>query len=162
MDKAEYENIYRNEESHFYYVSLHKLVLTFLKRYKHGRNLSILDAGCGTGRLAQLMQRNGSVSAVDASNEAIRFAKMRGIMPLRASVMELPFKNNSFDVVTSIDVIYHKGVTDDRKALQEMYRVLKKGGILIIRVQANPWLSLSHDRHVHGVRRYTKKCCKIY
>ncbi len=157
MEKAEYENMYVAEESHFYYVSLHKLILSLLKRYAPKKSLNILDAGCGTGRLAELMQQYGNVIGIDMSDEALKFAKKRGLTVQKASVMKLPFKDNSFEVITSIDVIYHKAVNDDVKALKEMHRVLKPNGVLILRVQAIPWLKTSHDRFVHGARRYSKK-----
>lgn len=157
MNKEEYQNIYKNEDTHFYYVSLHKLILALLTKYSTEKKVQILDAGCGTGKLATLMNSFGDVKAFDFSDEAIFFAKKRGIAATRASVEKIPYKDNSFDVVTSIDVIYHKAVIDDISALKEMLRVLKPEGILILRVQAMPWLSLSHDKHVHGKRRYTKK-----
>ncbi len=157
MEKAEYENMYRAEETHFYYVSLHKIILSFFKRYApHKKNLKILDAGCGTGKLAELMLGFGNVVGVDMSDEGLRFARKRGISVKKASVAKLPFRSKSFDIVTSIDVLYHKAVGDDISALKEMYRVLKPNGILILRVQAIPWLNLSHDKYVHGIRRYSK------
>jgi 2-polyprenyl-3-methyl-5-hydroxy-6-metoxy-1,4-benzoquinol methylase len=46
------------------------------------------------------------------------------------SILEMPFKKNTFDVVTCSEVIEH--VTDPQKAIAEMYRVLKPGGILFL------------------------------
>lgn len=68
---------------------------------------------------------------------------------------QLPFKENIFDLVVSVDVIYHKEV-DDQKALSEFFRVLKPGGVLVLRVPANKWLNLRHDKHVHTRERYGK------
>jgi len=67
----------------------------------------------------------------------------------------LPFRANTFDLVTSMDVLYHRQVNDS-KALAEIYRVLKPGGLCIIRVPANKWLKLAHDTHVHTRERYTR------
>jgi ubiquinone/menaquinone biosynthesis C-methylase UbiE len=158
MDKQEYKNMYHAEDTHFYYVSLHKLILQLIKKYSNYDNqLKILDAGCGTGRLAELMSKIGTVTGIDMSDEALQFAKERNITVQKASVMKLPFKDNSFDIVTSIDVLYHKNVTDDIKALKELYRVVKPGGIVIVRLQAIPWLTSSHDKVVHSKKRYAKK-----
>jgi ubiquinone/menaquinone biosynthesis C-methylase UbiE len=160
MEKPEYQNMYNAEEIHFYYVSLHKTILSLIQRYApHKKNLKILDAGCGTGKLAKLMQKYGTVTGIDMSNEALMFAKKRGVTVKKGSVTEIPFPNNSFDIVTSIDVIVSKSV-DDRKALQEFYRVLKPGGILILRVSAIPWLKVSHDKFVHSNKRYSKQMLK--
>jgi ubiquinone/menaquinone biosynthesis C-methylase UbiE len=158
MEKQEYQNMYNAEDTHFYYVSLHKLVLRLIKQYAPVKSrLNILDAGCGTGRLAELMQPLGTVTGIDMSDEALKFAKTRGIKVQKASVMKLPFKNNEFDIITSIDVLYHKAVTDDNKALKEFKRILKPGGIVIIRLQAIPWLKNSHDHVVHSNKRYSKQ-----
>lgn len=163
MEKVEYQNMYNEEDTHFYYVPLHKMILWFLKKYlsnnprlRGNNKLRILDAGCGTGRLAQLMQPYGMVTGIDMSDEALKFARKRGISVKKASVNQLPFSANNFNVVTSIDVLVSKSV-DDTKALYEFHRVLKPHGILIIRVSAIPWLKLSHDRFVHSNKRYTKE-----
>lgn len=158
MEIAEYQNMYHAENSHFYYVSLHKLILQFIKQYRGAvKTVTILDAGCGTGRLGQLMKRYGTVTGIDMSDEALEFAKKRGLAVKKASVTKLPFQDNRFDVVTSIDVIVSKEVTKDTDALNEFYRVLKPGGILILRVSAIPWLNVSHDRFVHSNKRYSEK-----
>ncbi len=98
----------------------------------------------------------GEVIGVDISSEAVKYAKKRGINILQSSVNRLPFKNKSFDVIVSVDVLYHKQV-NDKKALHEFYRVLKPGGLVILRVAGYNWLRLNHDRQVHTRHRYTVK-----
>lgn len=156
MEIEEYRNIFENEERHFFYRSNHDLVLSTVADYRASRTLNVLDAGCGTGLLAKKLSKYGKVWGIDLSPEAIRFSKKRAVLVKQASVTKIPFKNNFFDVVTAIDVIYHLGVDDDTKALGEFHRVLKKGGVLIIRVPANKYLLSLHDRHVHTRERYSK------
>jgi len=74
----------------------------------------------------------------------------------QADVSDLPFSAHSFDVITSIDVLYHQAVRDDSAPLREFCRVLRPGGFLILRVPAHPWLSSRHDALVHTRSRYTK------
>lgn len=157
MEIQEYRNIFENEGTHFFYVGNRHLVLSLAARYlaKNKNAVKILDAGCGTGLLAKKMEQFGEVVAVDNSPEAIKFAKKSGVNARLASVNKLPFKDNVFDLVTSVDVIYHKMV-DDKKALAEFFRVLKPGGILILRVPANKWLNLRHDAYVYTRERYGK------
>lgn len=159
MEIAEYKNIYKNEGNHFFYVSTHQLIISLIDSFVAGkkRNLKILDAGCGTGLLAKKLQKFGDVTGVDFSTEALYFAKKRGIKVKRSSVEKLPFENNVFDIVLSIDVIASKSIKNDLLPLIEFYRVLKPGGILILRVSANKWLRLIHDKHVHLGRRYERK-----
>lgn len=156
MQVSEYENIYKNEATHFFYVANHNIVLSLVKKYlKVPRSKAkILDAGCGTGLLTKKLSRFGNVSAIDISPEAIRFSKKRGVNARLASINKIPFKASSFDLLVSMDVLYHRQVDDD-KALREFYRVLKPGGILIVRVSANKNLHLLHDKHVHTRQRYT-------
>lgn len=159
MEIAEYKNIFENEERHFFYVANHNIILSLLKKYlkTSQKILKILDAGCGTGYLAKRLEKYGQVWGIDINPYAISFAKRRGVKVKKSSVTKIPFQTNNFDVVVSVDVIYHKEVRDDKKAIREFLRVLKPGGILILRVPANKWLKLTHDRHVHTRERYDKK-----
>lgn len=157
MEKIEYKNIYENEERHFFYVSTHRLVLDLVKRWKNKRDLKILDAGCGTGGLALKLSMLGKVAAIDASPEAVKFANKRGVAAKLASIEKIPFPDKTFDLVTCIDVIYHKQVKNDIGALSEIRRILRPGGVLVLRVPANRYLMSAHDRHVHTARRYSKK-----
>lgn len=156
MQISEYKNIYDNEGSHFFYTSTHELILSLVSKFKpKGEQIKILDAGCGTGLLAKKLDKFGEVYAIDESAEAIKFSKKRGLKNLkRASVDNIPFKNSSFDIITCMDVIYHKGV-DDQRAIDEFSRVLKPGGIIILKAPAFNWLKGSHDIVVETRKRYT-------
>ena len=156
MEITEYKNIYDNEETHFFYVTTNYLIISLISKYSSGKKLKILDAGCGTGLLAKQLQKLGEVTAVDISPEAVKLAKKRGVMVNQASVLKLPFYANSFDVLVSVDVITHKSIINDLIPLKEFYRVLKPGGIQILRVSANSWLHMIHDKHVHMNHRYNK------
>lgn len=157
MEISEYKNIFENEKRHFFYVSTHGLVLNLIKKYVKKSRPQILDAGCGTGGLAKGLESVGKVTGVDYSAEALKFAQRRGLSLKKGSVEALPFKDGSFDVVTSVDVIYHKWVKNDGTALKEMKRVLRKGGLLVLRVPANKFLYSAHDRQVMTARRYSKR-----
>ncbi len=158
MQVSEYENIYKSEGSHFFYVANHKIILALVKKYLRTphANAKILDAGCGTGLLTKKLEKFGAVCGIDISPEAVKFARKRKLNIMQASVNKIPFKNNHFDLVVSMDVIYHKQVNDS-KALKEFFRILKPGGILVARVPANKWLHLKHDEYVHTRERYSKE-----
>ncbi|OGY08594.1 MAG: hypothetical protein A2782_03240 [Candidatus Blackburnbacteria bacterium RIFCSPHIGHO2_01_FULL_43_15b] len=155
MQVSEYENIYKNEGSHFFYVGNHFVILNLVRQYANGVSHNILDAGCGTGLLAKKLQLFGNVTGVDISPEAIKYAKKRGVNARLASITKLPFKNATFDLIVSVDVLYHQKVENDRTALLELKRVLKPGGVLILKVPAYNWLRGSHDVVVHTKHRYT-------
>lgn len=157
MNIREYTNIYNNENTHFYYVSVHRLIIDLVVRYALlRRNARILDAGCGTGLLGIKMQHLGNVEGVDIHTKAIKFSRKRGLSVHKASLLKLPFRDNTYDVVTCVDVLYHTQIRDDALALKELYRVLKPGGVLVLRVPALKWLKRSHDTFVHTRERYSK------
>ncbi|MBI2641758.1 class I SAM-dependent methyltransferase [Candidatus Roizmanbacteria bacterium] len=158
MKISEYENIFRNEDNHFYYVANHRIVLSLVNKYLgHKKMVRLLDVGCGTGLLAKKLAKFGKVSGVDIHEEAIKYARIRNVDVKKASITKLPFLNNSFDVVVCIDVLNHRWVKNERRALLELYRVLKPSGFLIIRASANKWLHLVHDKHVWLKKRYEKE-----
>lgn len=93
----------------------------------------VLDVGCGDGSAyAQSLVKSGiEVHGVDISDVAVAEAISRGIQAVRGSMEEpLPFPNNHFDAVLCIDMILH--LFDPEFATQEMLRVLKPGGKLLI------------------------------
>lgn len=116
----------------------------------------VLDIGCGTGiSLLWLKGANfaGSVVQTDISKFAIQFCKKRGNKNLLlSSASALPFKDNSFDLAISIDVIQHVNERDLRKSLTEAFRVLCSGGSLLIRTNvAGPG---HHSKDTTTYRRF--------
>ncbi|TAN40303.1 MAG: methyltransferase domain-containing protein, partial [Nitrospirae bacterium] len=75
---------------------------------------------------------------------------------VRADLNSLDLGEERFDVITSMDVLYHKQITDDSAVLRMFYRALRGDGLLIIQVPAYNWLKSSHDLAVHTARRYTR------
>ena len=114
-----------------------------------------MDAGCGTGAGLLFLSQYGTVTGLDISAHALRFCAERGCTEMtRASVMALPFRDQSFDLVTSFDILYFEGIHDET-ALDETSRVLRPGGRLLIRVPAFDWLRGTHDAKVSTAHRYT-------
>jgi SAM-dependent methyltransferase len=75
--------------------------------------------------------------------------------------MDIPFPDHSFDIVTCLGVLYHKQV-DDKKAIEEMFRVCRPGGIVVISTPAMKVLRhrlfrTRHDELHHTARRHSRK-----
>lgn len=158
MQINEYKNIFKYESSHFYYLGSHSIVLSLIKKYIPNTNkLKILDAGCGTGLLTKKLSKLGQTIGIDINPEAIRLAKKRGVKVKGGSISKMNFKSNSFDIVVSVDVLYHQWVDNDRKTVKELLRVLKPGGVILIKLPAYEFLRGSHDLAVYTKKRYTKK-----
>lgn len=143
----------------WWFVGMRKLSFALIERFVHtSPPLSILDAGCGTGGMIPHLQSYGSVVGVDLSDEALAFARRRQVGHLvQSSLPNLPFSAGIFDLVTSFDVIYHQAIANDEVALSELTRVLRPGGILLIRVPAHDRLRSRHDIAVHTRHRYAKR-----
>ncbi|MDY6950060.1 MAG: class I SAM-dependent methyltransferase [Thermodesulfobacteriota bacterium] len=92
-----------------------------------------LDIGCGDGSFSKLvMGHYRHVCGIDFSAVALKHAALQGVSPVLADLdgQSLPFRHESFDLVSCLDVIEH--VFDPEMLVQESYRVLKKGGVLIL------------------------------
>jgi SAM-dependent methyltransferase len=156
MEREQYAIMARREERHWWYAGMRRVALAVLDAELNGQHgLRVLDAGCGTGGTTVELRRFGDVVGVDLAWEALGPARGRGLAHLaRASIERLPFRDASFDVVTSFEVVYHLGVASDLCALEEVRRVLRPGGLFLLRVPAHDWLRGEHDRLVHTRHRY--------
>lgn len=147
------------EERHWWFVGLHELILSFVSRVAAGNRepLVILDAGCGTGRLMQLLASAGIVEGLDISPEAIALCRARGLGAVRVAdlnVIDLPHRH--FDVITAVDVLYHRQIRDEAAVLRTLCQALKPGGLLIRNDPAFEALRSAHDHAVHTRERYRR------
>ena len=69
----------------------------------------------------------------------------------------LPFSNNAFDAATIFNVLYHSWVTDERSVMEEAFRILAPGGLLLITEPAFPVLFREMDEIAMGNKRYRIK-----
>jgi ubiquinone/menaquinone biosynthesis C-methylase UbiE len=125
---AEYEAERGVNDPGGYHDLLDELETGFVERF--GRDKDILEVGCGTGLvLMRLRKFARSVKGVDLSPGMLEKAKARGFDAVVGSATELPFADESFDVACSFKVLAH--VPDIEKALDEMTRVVRPGGVVI-------------------------------
>jgi SAM-dependent methyltransferase len=91
----------------------------------------ILEIGCGRGQFAVRMQNElgASVLATDQSRAMVEATARRGVWAEVADADHLPYADGSFDAVVAMWMLYH--VPDLDRALAEVRRVLKRGGVLV-------------------------------
>ncbi|RJQ56215.1 MAG: class I SAM-dependent methyltransferase [Nitrospiraceae bacterium] len=156
MEKKVYEVIFNIEDNYWWYVGLRDLVFSSIDKFSHKHDgMRILDAGCGTGKFLDECKAYRAFG-LDFSEVAINFCKLRNINNLiRGSICEVPLKNNLFNIVVSLDVIYHMGVKNDVNTLKELHEVISPNGILLLNVPAYNFLKSKHDVAIHTRRRYT-------
>ncbi len=99
------------------------------------KSKSVLEVGCGAGRFTELLVKSGaqvhSVDlsvAVEANKENI--GNVSNYRIAQASVYELPFPDNAFDVVFCLGVIQH--TPSSEKTIESLWKKVKPGGLLII------------------------------
>jgi len=99
-------------------------------------NAALLDTGCGTGNLLKMVGSFVSLGiGIDASIPSLRMAieKNQETQKFRffyGNVLKMPFKDNSFEIIVSSEVIEH--VSDPRNYVKELFRILKPGGFLTL------------------------------
>lgn len=153
----EYNKMFLLEDSHWWYKGAHNILLNqFKQHFSNVSDLNMLDAGCGTGRISELLQDYGSIISIDISWEAIKYARMRNIARLlQGNVLFLPFNNNTFDCVVAFDLLY--SIDEDCGVLGEFRRIMKDAALLILNVPSYNFLCSQHDRAISTKRRYSKR-----
>ncbi|MDO8619165.1 MAG: class I SAM-dependent methyltransferase [Candidatus Daviesbacteria bacterium] len=159
MLKSHYRDIAQNQDKLWWHLGMKainkSLLDTYLSKNLAEKNLKILDAGCGPGAMLPMLASYGDVIGVDISDEALKYAQMRGKVK-KGNILDLDFADETFDLVVCMDVLYHTWVEDEAKALREFNRVLKKGGILLVREPAYNWLRGREDVGSLAKRRFSK------
>lgn len=155
-----YNEYFRIEDRHWWFLGRRRILLRLLDRClsfpPSSDGLRILDVGCGTGTMLHHLERYGSVQGVDADLNAVRFCHERGVEKVKhAPGEDLPLDEETFDVVTALDVLEH--MKDDVAALSEFRRVLRPGGTLVLTVPAYQFLWGAQDEISHHYRRYTRR-----
>ena len=157
MEAEAYDELYELEPNHWWYSGMRQITERILTPVLGANtSLNILDAGCGVGGNLTALLRFGHVTGVDYSTLALSYAnKSHAGQLARGTVEALPYQDNTFDLVTSFDVLYCYEVEDDSRAFREFARVTRPGGHILVRLPALPLLRGPHDTFVHGIRRYT-------
>lgn len=93
---------------------------------------ALLDAGGGTGRVAQFMNgKADSVIVADMSCKMLSEARRKdGLRPVCSHTEKLPFDDETFARIIMVDALHH--VIDQRGTLNELWRALQPGGKLVI------------------------------
>jgi len=112
----------------------------------------VLDAGCGTGIFSVIFAKNGagSVTGIDISEGSLETAKslkdrfdLETVRFQREDMLDLPFADESFDIVWAWGTVHH--TTDPFGAIEELIRVLKRGGSLLLAVYTKTKLTFLHE-----------------
>lgn len=124
---------------------------------------AILDAGVGLGELVAGLSEF-ECHGVDISIPYLRRAKSKGINVTMAKLEELPFSDQYFDAVVSCDVLEHVFRLDS--AIEQILRVLKSNGMLIVRVpneeSLNSYITKTQPYSHSHVREFSLASLRLY
>lgn len=123
------------------------------------RPKKVLDVGCGLGLMVKYLRMLGvDAYGVDISNYALLKAEKEVKSYLkRGSVLNLPFEDDSFDLVVSYDVLEHIPRRKAGKAVKECMRVSNKYCLHKIFTDENRWIKLFHGLDISHVSVFKRK-----
>jgi SAM-dependent methyltransferase len=119
-----------------------KMILSAAGERIHGL---VLENGCGIGTYLQhLAPEAGSIIGLEYDLERAQEAHQKSALLINAASEGLPFPSGMFDVILSHEVLEH--VRDDRQSIEEMLRVLRPGGVIVLFVP-----NLGYPFETHGI-----------
>lgn len=144
------------DEHHWWYRGRRRVIRAELDRLPIPAGARVLDAGCGSGRTLQELVSYGEVQGIELNAEAAELARGRGHGEVRVGRLEeLPWEDDTFDLITCLDVIEH--TPDDTATLAELERVTRPAGFMLVTVPAYQALWSLHDEANHHYRRYSRR-----
>ncbi len=160
MNPAEFAHIAAAERDFWWYRGMREILFAMLEPHLRGRRIRrVLDAGCGAGYLALLMQteRRWPVVPLEINCEGLRYARRSGVDRLvQGDTTSLPFADGAFDLVLSMDVLVHQKPPEEERAMRELARVAALQGLVAIRVSALRALRSRHSAFVEEKQRFTR------
>lgn len=131
-----------------------------LKKFEQNLKGDILEVGCGIGNFTNTLVRFGKVWAFDINNEHVKQTEKLVDRKIRVGFGDVEngkyfFNDQKFDTVVCLNVLEH--IKDDSSALNNLFKLLKKEGRLILLVPAHQFLYGEIDKSIGHFRRYVKR-----
>jgi len=141
IDAADFQKVYTEPEQttakETVFIYGRKLVLDELELVLAGlpKGSKVLDVGCGTGHLTNWIKEKGyDTCGIEPSNEMYNYARKNfpDIEIKKAISSNIPYPDDSFDLVVSFEVLRYLDDMENRKTYHEFHRVLKPGGVFFV------------------------------
>jgi len=159
MNKTEYKLYNDVEHYHWWFRARREALKEILSNINDISKKSVLDVGCGTGGNLNLLFRSFKIrDGIDNNPDAIYYAEKKSNgKVLQHDANAISEIESRYDLVSFLDVLYHKNIINYVKILKDTLGILNKGGYILIADGAFDILSGQHSVHVEGARRFKKK-----
>jgi SAM-dependent methyltransferase len=161
LNPAEFANIVSAEDRMWWFRGMNRILIQTLEQYGAGMDiLRVFEGGCGTGYLSTLLGRHfgWQVTAIDLSLDGLKHARRYGFRSAaQADLRHIPFASGVFDVVLCMDVLAHFERGEESVPVRELIRVLRPGGLFVLRASALDALFSRHSQFVEERQRFTKR-----
>jgi SAM-dependent methyltransferase len=161
MNPAELANIAQAEKEFWWYRGMERILFRVLDPIVRARAplRDVVEAGCGTGYMAsRLAERyNWRVFPTDLEHQALLYGRQSGLQRMaQAEIGALPFADARFDALVTFDVMVYVPRGDESRVVSELARVIKPGGLLVLRTAALEMLRSHHAAFTGEIQRYTR------
>jgi SAM-dependent methyltransferase len=158
MNRGFYRQTSLIEDEHWWFVHRRRLAADLLTE----RAGDALDLGCGTGgNLPFLADHCTEIVGLDRSEYALELARAKSgrakLLLGDANRLGGMFRESSFDLITAFNLLYHRWIEDEAKTVEQISRLLRPGGRLLLTEPAFDILRRRHDIVDFGLRRYRRK-----
>lgn len=161
MDRAIYDRMAEIDGQHWWFAARRRIVSALIEAQAELKpDARILEVGTGTGSNLAMLQRYGTVEAIEPDDSARALASERSGIDVLGGLLPhgVALEDGRYDLIVLLDVLEH--IDDDLGTLEVLRRKLTPGGRLLLTVPSTPWLWSAHDVAHHHKRRYTARALK--
>ena len=157
MEKSIYIKQIDNESKHWWFKARREILNKQIKKYSTKKKMSILDFGSGSGANIYMLSKYGEVDVYEKDHKTSNFLKKKfnrnGI-----KIIKKCFSKKKYDLILAADVIEH--IKNDKKIINNLSKILKKNGLIIVTVPAYQFLFSKKDQALKHFRRYNLNSLK--
>jgi ubiquinone/menaquinone biosynthesis C-methylase UbiE len=131
-----------------------------LRRYGFPTDGAVIEVGCSSGFLLRDLRQAFPQAEIVGADVVVKPLErlgesLPGVPLVQMDLLQCPLRERQFEAVIALNVLEH--IEDDTVALENMARLLKPGGILVLEVPQGPNLYDYFDAYLRHFRRYSKK-----